>query len=109
MCFNFGTDIYGLYSILSDYNRGLKISQFEESILSYGYIPELTSGRKLINSTRKIIGKSIVTEALENYYCYHPELYKGPLKPVGVPAIPNDGVVVDILRDVFRISMDSQN
>ena len=103
ICFNFGTDTYGLFSILSEYNHELRISQYEEGILSYGYIPELTFGRRIINFTRKLLRKPIVSDAMGNFYCYHPSCYNGPLNPVKVPAISNDSSVVEILRNVFQV------
>ena len=104
ICFNFGTDTYGMFSILSRYNRKIIVSLFEEGALSYGVTAEITFGRRMINSSRRILGKRTIVENMKYFYCYHPEIYNGDLEVVGVPQISKGSECAEILSDVFDLN-----
>lgn len=104
ICFNYGIDIYGLYALLCLYNKDLKISFYEESILSYNFsLEDLNSNMKVIGKIRKRISKKDIMDNLLNFYCFYPSLYNGPLKAVSVPSISANGRTSEVLRKVFSL------
>lgn len=106
ICYNYGIDIIGLYSILSMYNKNIKVSLFEEGILSYGVYFEDNYRRKLIKSVRRLLGKKDISSAFYKFYCFYPQLYEGSLETVTVPSISANSDCADILRKVFNINAD---
>lgn len=105
--FNFLIDIYGIYSILSKYNKSLKLSLFEESVTSYGIDTSETQRRKMINYLRRIQKKSVIVNSISNFYCFYPEIYKGVLNPVEIPLVSKDGETANQLRKVFNLDIEN--
>lgn len=101
-CFYVGMEIEALYSILYSINSNIILSRFEEGMLSYdtGYYPSKKGN--LISALRKMRRRKSVEEAMTNFYCYYPSLYKGTLMPIGVPLIHMNSETADIIREVFQ-------
>lgn len=106
ICYNYGIDIFGLHAIIYRSNPNVRVSLYEEGILSYGVIPENTTRRKIINASRHVLGKKSVYDVLENFYCFHPELYGGELKVVKVPEVMNGGGCAGTLKNIFALGPD---
>lgn len=100
--FNWGIDMYCIYSELYRYNKNIKISIMEEGILSYD--ANITDGvKKPIKLLRHMNGKKHITDVLSSFYCYYPDFYKGNLSTVYVPQVRNDGKTSDIIKEIFGI------
>lgn len=104
ICFNFNIDIIGIYALLYRNNSSIKLSLFEEGLLSYGVTFEDNIRRRAIRFFRMALGKKDMYNAYENFYCFYPQLYNGALNTVGVPAIIPGSKCTDILRDIFSIN-----
>ena len=104
ICFNYNIDIIGVYSLLYRNNSSIKVSLFEEGILSYGVIFEDNIRRKVIRFFRKALGKKDISDAYGNFYCFYPKLYGGVLSVIGVPAIVSGSECIDVLRNIFAIN-----
>ena len=107
ICYNYHIDMIGLYSLLSQVNRDVKMSLFEEGILSYGIEFSETIGRKIIEKTRKIQGKKNVADGAYHFYCYYPKLYSGSLKPVEIPVISPESECSSILKKLFNLNSET--
>lgn len=105
--FNYTIETYGLHAYLSEYNEKIKVSRYEEGILSYNTVKMDTGRRKLINSIRKAQGKAAIEDSLYNFYCFYPRLYQGNLNPVEVPTIEKDSEVIDYLKKAFSVEDES--
>lgn len=103
MVFNYDMRTYGVFSILSLYNHDIKVSRFEEGVLSYSVEILFTQTRTLIGKLRKIIGKPVIENSFLNFYCFYPQIYKGYLKPVEVPMIQLNSEICVALRKVFEL------
>lgn len=105
--FNYGIDIYGLFSILSTYNKNIVFSGYEEGVLSYNnsYRSREDSAKfKLIRLLRKFIGKRNLHDNLGNFYCFYPQLYKGPLQAIEVPELNmQDCELQKVLKYIFNL------
>ena len=82
MVFNYDIRMYGVFAILSNFNHNIKLSRFEEGILSYNTETLYTPTRKIVSFLRKIQKKNIVEDSMLNFYCYYPDLYMGKLHGV---------------------------
>ena len=100
--FNYFLDVYGLFAAVSTKNKNVKVSMFEEGILSYNSFPTQTRGQKTINMLRHIMSKPIITNNFASFYCFYPELYKGTLNPVPIPRITATSETADVLRKIFH-------
>ena len=99
--YNFGPDIHGLYCLLSEYNKNICISLFEEGLLSYG-ASEKTSWRLHLTSLiRKIRGKKNIYDAKGCFYSFFPSLYEGGFYPVKIPFIGSSGHSVNCIKSAF--------
>lgn len=107
ICFNYNIDIIGVYSLLYEKNNSVKVSLFEEGILSYGVSFEDNLHRKIIRLFRKSIGKKDISDAFYRFYCFYPQLYSGSLCSVKVPAITADSECAKVLRDIFSLNEES--
>lgn len=105
ICFNFGIEVDAWFSYLSSYNKDLKISRYEEGILSYGtYEGNLYfKRRRIISGIRRLLGKVDFIDAFDKFYCYYPELYKGNWEPVQVPVITSNSKTASDLKKIFNI------
>lgn len=101
LVFNYDISIYGLYSLLANYNKTINVSRFEESILTYNSGVINTTRRNLINKLRKIQGKPSIADALKNFYCFYPVLYSGIFNSVKVPQIKKTKELVSIFQKAF--------
>lgn len=103
ICFNYNIDIIGIYSLLYRNNSSVKVSLFEEGILSYGVVFEDNIRRKTIRFFRRALGKKDISDAYGNFYCFYPQLYSGVLSTIGVPVIAPASKCTDVLKDIFSI------
>ncbi len=103
LVFNYNISTYGLYSLLTHHNKRIKVSRFEEGVLSYNTGVMQTKRRRLIDRLRVIQGKTSIVGALDHFYCFYPELYLGELDPVRVPQIKRQKKLVDILHTAFSL------
>lgn len=104
ICFNYNIDIIGIYSLIYRNNISVKVSLFEEGILSYGVAFEDNIRRKTIRLFRKVFGKKDISDSYGNFYCFYPQLYSGALSVVGVPAIASGSECSDVLKSIFSIN-----
>lgn len=105
--FNYDMRMYGVYAILSEYNFKLKLSRYEEGILSYSTEQLFTPTRNLIGFFRKLQGKTAVEEIFANFYCFYPSLYHGYLHAEKIPLIKKNSVLNIILQRVFDIKKEN--
>ena len=103
LTFNYDIRAYGVYSDLAQFNKDIKVSRFEESLLTYSTEIMFTNRRRIIGFFRKLQGKPAIESTLKYFYCFYPELYKGPLEAIGVPTISNNSKIADIIDDIFDI------
>lgn len=103
LVFNFTIETYGIFSILSSLNSSLKISRFEEGLLSYNTIVIETKRRDLINKIRFFLGKPTVDRALDSFYCFYPELYRGFLDKKKVDFIERNGAASRIISNIYDL------
>ena len=104
ICFNYNIDIIGVYAFLYRNNSSVKLSLFEEGLLSYGVTFEDNVHRRMIRFFRIALGKKDMYNAYEKFYCFYPQLYSGALSAVGVPAISSSSECADVLRNIFSIN-----
>lgn len=102
--YNYSLQIYGIFSILYRINKKLRISVYEESLFSYSTQLKENLGRKVIRTFRHLAKKKDVFDAVKNFYCFYPELYKGKLNAVPVEKIQKDGDCANILRQIFELN-----
>lgn len=102
--FNYDMKIYGVFAILSYYNPKLKLSRYEEGILSYSIELLFTPVRNMIDHIRKLQGKAMIKDAFSNFYCFYPGLYNGYLHTKKVPLIKRDSALKSILQSVFDVN-----
>ena len=105
--YNIGRDTVSIYSVLSQYNKNIKLSRYEEGILSYNNTIQkiVTPKRKIMDFVRKIQGKPQFTKSGKNFYCFYPELYKGELNPVKIPLISDTPKTMEIIKKVFDVNL----
>ena len=109
ICFNFYIDIYGLHSVLCRYNNTIKVSFFEEGILSYNIIQEDTTRRKIIKICRFIQNKPNVNYKNGNFYCFYPNLYNGGCNVIKIPKISQNSLTCKAISDIFEINTLNNN
>lgn len=104
LCYNYGIDIYGLFSYLSYYNNNLRVSFYEESILSYNFsLDKLNKNMSFISKIRKVLKKLDIMNRMSSFYCFYPDLYRGMLDAIEVPNISKKGRTSEILRTIFEL------
>lgn len=105
--YNPDTATHCLFAILDKRNKDMIVSRYEESIISYGFKPRLVPKSRMIYMIRRIEGKKNLLEKVINFYCVHPELYRGDRIPIKIPDIKKDDIILrDFLCDVFGIDRD---
>lgn len=105
--YNLEIDTYGVFSILSEHNKSIQYSSYEEGVLSYENIFYDSFKFKVIRSLRKLSGKPNILDKYQKFYCVYPELYKGFLKAIPIPALSYNNLrLKEILADIFQIKMD---
>lgn len=109
--YNVGRDSIAFFYSLSKYNKNIKLSRYEEGILSYNNTIQRIANPKrvLIDFVRMLQKKPQFTKSGENFYCFYPELYKGELSPVKVPLIDDNSETVDIIRRVFNVNLSEND
>lgn len=103
LVFNFTIETYGIFSILSRTNKKLRISRFEEGILSYNTTVIKTKRRELINRIRHMLGKATVDKALDSFYCFYPEVYKGFMNKIKVTPITKDEFASKVIKSIYGL------
>ncbi len=107
--FNLDLSILSIIDVLRKNNTTITISRYEEGVLSYNH--EFNYFRmRFIILLRKIIGKSSVTSADGKFYCMYPVLYKGTLKPINIPMLSSNIIVMkQYLKKCFDISIKKED
>lgn len=101
--YNYDMQVLGFYYNLSSINPEIKFSRFEEGILSYNNELLFTPTRNLIGKLRRMQGKNTIEDAMNFFYCGHPELYRGELEPYKIPLIKkDDNALKNILQEIFN-------
>lgn len=103
LVFNYSIETYGFYAELCKHNPQMRVSLYEEGVLSYNLIKIDNYKRRIINATRFLLNKPVISEALNNFYCFYPHLYKGNLKAIKVPQITKDDNFVLLLKKIFCV------
>lgn len=109
VAYNFGVDVYSVYSQLCRYNPALTISVLEEGVLSYNIVKLGTPNWAHINQLRKMLGKKILSDVFRHFYCFYPSVYKGSLEVFPIPRIRLDSKTVQQIRAVFEIDKRELN
>ena len=109
ICYNYNIDVIGLYYILSKHNRKLKVSLFEEGILSYDIYFKDNIHRRIIKLLRTALGKIEISSAFYSFYCFYPKLYSGSLRTTEVPRIVSNSPCVNLLCDIFGLNTLEMN
>lgn len=104
--YNYTIETYGIYSILSRFNKSLKISRYEEGIFSYNGCVLQTKRRRLISFLRKAQKKPAIDDHFDRFYCLYPVLYKDSLKPYNIPLIEERTQICDVIKKVFDVLID---
>lgn len=108
--FNPFLDVECLYIELSKYNPQIRLSMFEEGLLSYSS-PEINlhPGKviKLLHFFCRKIYKINIYDSFYNFYCYFPELYQSnKFNSVRVPLITPKSKTANYLLRIFKIDKD---
>lgn len=108
--FNLSASTILLYNELQSVNKKIQVARFEEGVLSYG--ASWNDDWRLIDSKsvklgcriRQWLGKTNITDYLEDYYCFFPELYEGTLNPIAIPKISEENYKLkQILGKTFQL------
>lgn len=103
--YNLEIDTYGIYSILSEYNKELKYSSYEEGVLSYNNFYYDTMKFKIIRFIRKLLNKPTIFDKYDRFYCVYPELYTGKLKTIVIPKISFENEELKkLLSKIFNLN-----
>lgn len=103
--YNLEVDNYALYSILSEYNKKLKYSSYEEGVLSYEDFYYDSKKFKLIRMIRKILRKPAIFDYYDTFYCMYPQLYNGFLNTIKIPTISTQNrELVDVISFIFDVN-----
>ena len=100
---NYDMRMYSVFAILSQYNLKLKLSRYEEGILSYSMELLFTPIRRMIGYLRKLQGKAVIEDAFSNFYCFYPSLYHEYLHAEGIPLIKRESDLKAVLQNIFEI------
>lgn len=105
--YNLEIDIYGVYSILSTHNKKLKFSSYEEGILSYDNIYYDSFKYKSIRIMRKLMGRPVITDHYDTFYCVYPEMYHGHFNTCKIPSVSTTNEKLkNLLSFIFDLSKD---
>ena len=90
-----------IFAILYKYNSSISATKIEEGIGSY--IINFRKDKKAILSQtiRKLLGKKLLFDATNSFYCFQPDLYPGTLQPIRIPPITPNSETVEILKKIF--------
>lgn len=103
MYFNSTNEIYSLFSYLYEKNNEIKVSRFEEGVLSYNLNGYSKKKNFVMSIIRGMMKKSTLRDRCTNFYCFYPQFYNGELNVVQIPEIQANGEMGDILSDIFEI------
>lgn len=105
--YNLEIDTYGLFSILSNYNKKLKYSSYEEGILSYNNIFYDSKKFKFIRAVRKLFKKPTILDYYDTFYCLYPRMYEGALNTIQIPPISaKDTELKEATANVFQVKQN---
>lgn len=107
ICFSFEVDTYGLYFILSMKNKNIKFSMMEEGLFSYDNKIQKSKKIELACKIRAFLGEKNMDKALNNFYCFYPQLYEGTFKAKTIPLINKECECVNILKQVFNFNNEN--
>lgn len=100
--FNDDISVYRTFSMVKRRCHNLKVSRFEEGILSYDTPFSKSIRDNLIYIIRRLLHKSNLFDLTEEYYCFNPEIYNGGLRVVEIPKIEiSDNEIKKIMLRYF--------
>lgn len=96
---------YALFSRLYAYNRSIKVSRFEEGILSYDRrgMDSIDKKKRVVTKIRHGLGKPVIEDVIEDFYCFYPSVYAGDLQAIEVPKIHPGDEIGNILNWLFSL------
>lgn len=97
---------YMVYAYIIRYNFRVIVSRYEEGITSYNlkYTMEKSIRRQALILIRKILGKKVLDNAIEKFYCMYPKLYHGVLQTELIPEFKRDKRFIADINKTFGIS-----
>lgn len=94
---------HAIYAVLVKTNPRVKVSFFEEGVLSYQKEIIITGRTKLLYKLRSLLNWQNMISCAESFYCFYPEVYYGSLTCIKVPLIDSDSIVPCLLRGIFEL------
>ena len=107
--YNYNASILGVFSNLSDVNKEVKVSIFEEGIINYTDTTVLTTSKKIIGLLRRFQNKASIDRMFNNFYCFYSTLYHGSFQPVTIPLVEIGSDTADLLKRVFNPDLSIYN
>lgn len=95
-----------LFQKLYKRNGNIKVSQFEESILSYKTVKNRSRKAEICEIYNVVTQRPRLCKSVEKFYCFQPNFYKGKLKPIKIPQVNSNNKVRDILLKIFNVNFD---
>lgn len=97
---------YALFSRLNKYNSRIIVNRFEEGILSYDRkgMDSIDKKKRLVRIVRKCLGRPLLEDVIDKFYCYYPYIYNGNLSTIEVPKIQSRDTIIPILRRIFNLT-----
>lgn len=92
-----------VFSTIYKKNKGIRVSLYEEGILSYNQRIVPSRRRNIINFFRKLSAQDTMLSRMDKFYCTSPQIYNGTLVPVQIPLIGRKSISLKILADIFDI------
>lgn len=108
--YNLSVSTIQLYALLIKNNPSLRCSRMEEGILSYDAVFHEGDGEmpiriKYIFKIRRLLKRKNLTDCIDNFYCFYPEVYHGKLAPIKIAPISDNERMKKILTKSFDISL----
>lgn len=98
--------VYMVYAYIAKYNSAVMLSRYEEGITSYNlqYAMEKSIRRQALILIRKIMGKKVLDNAVQKFYCMYPKLYHGDLRVDLIPEFERNKRFVADINKTFGIT-----
>lgn len=97
---------YMVYAHISRYNSCVIVSRCEEGITSYNlrYTMGKSARRQALILIRKILGRKVLDDVIEKFYCMYPKLYHGGLQTELIPVFKRNKRFIADINKTFGIS-----
>lgn len=105
--FDFVTNM--LFQKLYKKNKDIKVTRFEEGILTYNLPISFSIKMKMINIFNNLCRRPILTKKMSGFYCFYPSFYRGILLPIEIEPIKLDREFQEILINSFNLSLDEDS